>query len=58
MQQINDLVYYDSKSDNDNKDNEDTFHDSIQVEDMIDATYNDNGNVNRKPTNNVIDYGE
>ena len=53
-----DLAYYDSYSDDDNKDNGDTFNGSIQVEDMIDDTYNDDDNVNRKPTNNVIDYGE
>ena len=29
MQQIDDLVYYDSNSDDDNEDNGDTFHDSI-----------------------------
>ena len=29
MQQIDDLLYYDSNSDNDNEDNGDTFHDSI-----------------------------
>ena len=56
MQQINDLVYYDSNSDD--EDNRDTFHASIQIEDMIDDTYNDNDDVNRKPINNVIDYGE
>ena len=58
MQQIDDLVYYDSNSDDYNKDNVDTFHNFIQVEDMIDDTYNNNDNVNRKPTNNVIDYGD
>merc|ERR1712238_182174 len=58
MQQIDDLGYYDSNSDDDNEDNGDTFHDSIQAEDMIDDTYNDDDDVNRKPTNNVIDHGE
>ena len=53
-----DLAYYDSYSDDDNEDNGDTFHDYIQLEDVIDDTYNDNDNVNRKPTSNVIDYGE
>ena len=55
MQQIDDLVYYGSNSDDDNEDNGDTFHDSIQVEDMIDETYNDNDDVNGKPINDVID---
>ena len=58
MQQIDDLVYYDSNRDGDNEDNGDTFHDSIQVEDMIDDTYNDDDDVNRKPTIIVIDCGE
>ena len=56
--EIDDLVYPDNNNDGDNEDNGDTFHDSIQVEDMIEYTYNDNDDANRKPINNVIDYGE
>ena len=51
MQQIDDLVYYDSNSNNYKEDNGDTFHDAIQ---MIDDTYDDKDDVNGKPTNNVI----
>ena len=55
MQQINNLVYYDSNSNDDNENNGDTCHDPIQVEDVIDDTYNDNDDVNGQPINNVID---
>ena len=55
MQQIRDLVYYDSNSDDDNEDTEDTFHDAIQVENVIDDTYDDDDDVNGKTINNVID---
>ena len=34
--------------------NNDTFHDVIQVEDVIDDTYDDNNNVNRKPINKKV----
>ena len=44
-----DQVYYDSNSNND------TFHDATQIEDVIEDTYDDNGDVNRKLINNVID---
>ena len=58
MQQIDYQVYYDSNSNDGNENDDDTFHDSIQAEDMIDDTYNDNDDVNRKPINNMIDHGE
>ena len=44
-----------SYSDNGNENNNDTFHDAIQVEDVIDDTYDDDDNFNRKPINNAID---
>ena len=55
MQQIDDLVYYDSNSDDDNENNSNTFHDSIQVENVIDDTYNGNDDVNGKQTDNTTD---
>ena len=58
VQQINDQVYYDSNSNDGNENYDDTFHDSIQAEDMINDTHNDNDDVNRKPINNMMDYGE
>ena len=41
MQQIDDLVYYNSNSDEDEEDDHDTFHDAIQVEDVIEDTNDD-----------------
>ena len=35
MEQIDYLVYYDSNSNDDNENNDDTFHDAIKVEDVI-----------------------
>ena len=52
MQQIGDLVYYDSNSDDDNENDDDTFHDTIQVEDVIEETNDDYDNISGEPINN------
>ena len=50
-QQIDNCVYYNSNSDDDEDDN-DTFHDVIQVEDVIEDTNNDDANIYGEPINN------
>ena len=52
MQQIDDLVYYDSNNVNDNENDDDIFHNTILVEDMIAETNKDDDNVNGEPLNN------
>ena len=49
MEQIDDLVYYDSNSD---ADEDDTFHDAIQVVDVIEDTNNDDATTYGEPVNN------
>ena len=51
MQQIDDLVYYDSNSDDDEYD-DDTFHDVIQVKNIIEDTNDDDAIIYREPINN------
>ena len=49
----NDLVYYKSNSDDDyDEDDDDTFHDAIQVEDVIEDTNDDDVTIYREPINN------
>ena len=57
MQQIDDLVYYDSNSKDDNEDNNDTFHDATKTEDEIEDTYDDDTNAHGKPINSNSDDG-
>ena len=57
MQQIDDLVYYDSNINNDNKDNGDTFRDATKIEDAIEDTYDDDTNAHGKPINSNSDDG-
>ena len=56
MQQINDLVYYNSISDDededDDDDDDDTFYDAIQVEDVIEDTNDDETTIYGDPINN------
>ena len=53
MEQIDDLVYYDSNSkDDDDNDDDDTFSDATQVEDVIEDTNDDETNVYGEPVNN------
>ena len=52
MQQIDDLVYYDSNSDEDDEDDDDTFHDAIQVEDVIEDTNDDDATTYGEQINN------
>ena len=54
MEQIGDLVYYDSnsESDDDNQGDEDTFHDVTQVEDVIEDANDDEATIYGKPVNN------
>ena len=54
MEHIDDVVYYDSNSDgdNDNVDDDDTFHDAIQVEDVIEDSNDDDDIINGEPINN------
>ena len=48
MQQIDNLVYYNSNS-YDDDDDDDTFHDAIQVEDVIEDTNNDEATIYGEP---------
>ena len=41
MEQIDDLVYYDSNSDDDVENDDDTFRDAIQVEDVTEENNDD-----------------
>ena len=50
--QIDDLVYYDRNSKDDKENDDDTFHDTIQVEDVIEETNDDDDNVHGEPINN------
>ena len=52
MQQIDDLVYYDSNSDGDNEYDDDIFHDAIQVKDVIEETNDDDDDISGEPINN------
>ena len=54
MEQIDDLVYYDSNSDvdDDDEDDDNTFHDAIQVEDVIEDTNDDDVTTYGEPINN------
>ena len=52
MQQIDDLVYYDSNSDDDDENNDNIFHNTIQVEDVIEKTNDADDNIHGKPINN------
>ena len=46
MQQIGDLVYYDRNSDDGgSEEDNDTFHDTVQVEDVIEETNDDDNNI-------------
>ena len=54
MEQINDYVYYDSNSEVDDDDENDnhTFQDAIQVEDVIDGTDDDDATIYGETINN------
>ena len=54
MEQIDDFVYYDrnGEADDDDEDDDITFHDAIQVEDIIDDTEDDNSAVYGETINN------
>ena len=52
MQQIDDLIYYDSNSDGDDENDDDTFHGAIQVEDAIKDTNDDDATIYGDPMNN------
>ena len=51
MEQIDDSVYYDSNSEADDED-DNTFQDAIQVEDVIDDTEDDDAATYRETINN------
>ena len=54
MEQIDDLVYYDTNSDadDDDEDDDDTFQDAIQVEDVIEDSDDDDATTYGEPINN------
>ena len=54
MEQIDDSVYYDSYSeaDDDVEDDDNTFQDAIQIEDVIDDINDDDATIYGEPINN------